>query len=199
MSHEKLRTEIRQEQIAEAALAIVNTKGIGALNVAAAAEKIGIVPSAVYRHFKSKGDIISSVLELIRTRLTLNFEALRQTVADPVEKLHRLLTRHVDLICENHAIPRIIFSEEVIGGLPDKRRQLFSIIQGVLDQVAAIMREGQQSGRIRSDIPPENLAVAFLGIIQPAAVLWSLSEGRFDIRKHTQNAWKLYLKGTVIE
>jgi len=199
MSQEKLRTETRQEQIADVALQIVNTNGIRGLSVSAVAEKIGIVPSAVYRHYRGKGDIITAVLELIRTRLTDNFVAVRQSTADPVEKLHWLLTRHVELISKNQAISRIIFSEEVIGGMPDKRRQLFSIIQGVLDQVSAIVREGQQSGRIRSDIPAENLAISFLGIVQPAAVIWSLSEGQFDILKHTESAWKLYSRGTLKE
>jgi AcrR family transcriptional regulator len=199
MSQEKLRTETRQQQIADAALEIVNTKGIAALNVSAVAEKIGIVPSAVYRHYKSKGDIITAVLDLIRSRLRNNFEAVGQSAADPLEKLHWLLTRHVDLISRNHGIPRIIFSEEVIGGLPDKRRQLLSIIQGVLDQVSAIIRDGQQSGRLRSDIPAENLAVAFLGIIQPAAVIWNLNEGQFDLRQHADNAWKLYSRGILNE
>jgi AcrR family transcriptional regulator len=199
MSQEKLHTETRQEQIAAAALEIVNTKGIAALSVSAVADKIGIVPSAVYRHYKSKGDIIASVLELIRFRLSSNFEAVGQSAADPIEKLHRLLTRHVDLISRNQAIPRIIFSEEVIGGLPDKRRQLLSIIRGVLDQVSAIIRDGQQSGGLRSDIPAENLAIAFLGIIQPAAVIWSLSKGQFDLRQHAETAWKLYLRGILNE
>ena len=197
MRQEKLRTEIRQEQIAEVALEIVSTKGIRALSVAAVAEHIGIVPSAVYRHFKSKGDIVTTVLELIRTRLTNNFAAVRQSAADPVEKLHRLLSRHVELISSNHAIPRIIFSEEVIGGMPDKRQQLFSVIQDVLEQISAIVGEGQQCGKIRNDIPAENLAVAFLGIIQPAAVIWSLSDGQFDLHKHTDNAWKLHLRGIL--
>lgn len=77
------------------------------------------------------------------------------------------------MILGNHAIPRVVFSEEVIGGHAEKQQQLFGIISGVLEQVAAIIGEGQRAGKIRGDIPAENLAVSFLGLIQPASVTGS--------------------------
>jgi AcrR family transcriptional regulator len=74
MVKKRLGTEIRQDQIAEAALDIVRKDGIRALNVAAVAEKVGIVPSAVYRHFKNKSQIVDTVLQLIQTRLNAHFQ-----------------------------------------------------------------------------------------------------------------------------
>ena len=53
MAKNRFGTDIRREQIAEAALGIVRSQGIKALNVAAVAQKLDIVPSALYRHFKS--------------------------------------------------------------------------------------------------------------------------------------------------
>jgi AcrR family transcriptional regulator len=79
MVKKRLGTEIRQDQIAEAALDIVRKDGIRALNVAAVAEKVGIVPSAVYRHFKNKSQIVDAVLQLIQTRLNQNFHEVMST------------------------------------------------------------------------------------------------------------------------
>ena len=31
----------------------------------------------------------------------------------------------------------------------------------------------------------------FLGIIQPAAILWRLSEEKFDVTRHAEKAWKV--------
>jgi hypothetical protein len=31
----------------------------------------------------------------------------------------------------------------------------------------------------------------FLGLIQPAALLWHLSEGEFDVTQHVEKAWNL--------
>jgi hypothetical protein len=102
------------------------------------------------------------------------------------------LNRHIELISNNNAIPRILFSEEVLGGMPEKQQQLYGIIQDVIRNVSAIVMEGQEKGSIRKDLPPENLAVSFLGMIQPAAIIWNLSDGEFDLVGHSQNAWQLY-------
>jgi TetR/AcrR family transcriptional regulator, fatty acid metabolism regulator protein len=185
-------TNIRRDQIAEAALNIVRTEGVRGLNVSAVAEKVGFVPSAVYRHYKNKGEIVGAVLQLIQTRLNAHFDEVVKQDIDPVEKLRLLLTRHIDLISSNNAIPRIIFSEEVLGGMPEKRQQLYGIIRDVVRNVSAIVSEGQKRGAIRSDLAADNIAVSFLGMIQPAAVIWSLSDGEFDLVQHSRNAWRLF-------
>jgi TetR/AcrR family transcriptional regulator, fatty acid metabolism regulator protein len=192
MAKKRFGTNTRREQIAEAALDIVRNQGIKALNVAAVAQKMDMVPSALYRHFKNKNEIVTAVLELIGTRLNAHFQQVANLDLDPLERLRLLLTRHIELISSNNAIPRIIFSEEVIGGDPNKRRQLFGIIEKVLDNVAAIIRDGQRRGTIRDDLPAKNLAVSFLGMIQPASIIWNLSNGEFDLVHHSRAAWKLF-------
>jgi len=193
MAKKRLKTVIRHEQIAEAALNIVRSEGIRGLNVAAVAEKVGLVPSAVYRHFKNKSEIVSTVLQLIQARLNQHYQKVIQQNLEPVEKLKLLLSRHVELIGNNNAIPRIIFSEEVIGGMPEKQRQLYGIIRDVIHNVAVIVKEGQKKGTIRRDVPAENIAVSFLGMIQPAAIIWNLSDGEFDLVRHSKNAWELFI------
>lgn len=193
MVKKRFGTAIRHDQIAEAALDIVRSEGIKGLSVAAIAEKVGLVPSAVYRHFRNKNEIVSAVLGLIQKRLNHHYQEVIQSNIDPVEKLNLLLTRHVELIGSNNAIPRIIFSEEVIGGMPEKQQQLYGIIRDVIRNVAVIVTEGQNKGTIRRDLPAENVAVSFLGMIQPAAIIWNLSDGEFDLIRHSQNAWKLFL------
>jgi AcrR family transcriptional regulator len=192
MAKKRLKTDIRHEQIAEAALDIVRSEGIRGLNVAAVAEKVGLVPSAVYRHFKHKSEIVSTVLQLIQTHLNQHYQDVIQQNLEPVEKLNLLLSRHVELIGSNNAIPRIIFSEEVIGGMPEKQQQLYGIILDVIRNVAVIVTEGQKKGTIRRDVPAENIAVSFLGMIQPAAIIWNLSDGEFDLIRHRKNAWALF-------
>ena len=192
MVKKRLETEIRQDQIAEAALDIVRHAGIQALNIAAIAQKVDIVPSAVYRHYKNKSEVISAVLQLIEKRLGAHFQEVVNQNLGAIEKLQLLLDRHITLISGNNAIPRIIFSEEVIGSIPERRQQLYNIIQDVIGKVAKIIRDGQQEGSIRNDVDSENMAVAFMGMIQPAAIIWSLSAGEFDIINHSQKAWKLF-------
>ena len=54
MALEKLNSEVRQEQYVQAALGLVAADGLKNLSVARVARRMGLVPSALYRHFPGK-------------------------------------------------------------------------------------------------------------------------------------------------
>jgi len=192
MSTEKLHTEIRQEQIAQAALSLVSSQGLKRLSVANVARRVGIVPSGLYRHFHNKDGIIDSVLELIQKMLQANVRTACQETSDPLEQLRRLLNYHIRMIRENQGIPRIIFSQDVYSEHPERETKVYGAIKEYLHQVGDIIRHGQKRGQVRTDLDPETVSLMFLGMIQPAAILWHLSHGGFDVTKHGEKAWKIF-------
>jgi AcrR family transcriptional regulator len=191
MATEKLGTEVRQEQLAQAALSLITTQGLKGLSVARVARRVGLVPSAVYRHFESKDELLDAVLELIRERLSANVVQASQGTKDALQVLRRLVMAHVRLIRENEGILSVVFSDEVQNGRPERKARVHTMIQGYLNKVAQIVSRGQREGHIRPDVDPGTVSVMFLGLIQPAALLWHLSEGRFDVTRHVERAWNL--------
>jgi AcrR family transcriptional regulator len=191
MATEKLNTEARQEQLAQAALSLITTQGLKRLSVARVARRIGLVPSAVYRHFESKDELLDAVLELIREHLSANVVQASQGTKDALQVLRRLVMAHVRLIRENEGILSVVFSDEVQDGRPERKARVHTMIQGYLNKVAQIVSRGQREGHIRPDVDPGTVSVMFLGLIQPAALLWHLSEGRFDVTRHVERAWNL--------
>lgn len=192
MAREKLGTEVRQEQILEAAMDVVSRKGMKGLNLGAVARRVGVVPSALYRHFPNKDGIIDALLGLIQSSLLANVAVVRKAAKDPLAALEMLLRLHVRLVRENAGIPRVIFSEEVYGASSHRRAQVKDVLQGYLHSVAALFDEAQRAGRVRTDISPGELAVMFIGLVQPAAILWHVSEGGFDVTRQTERAWRLF-------
>jgi len=195
LATEKLDTATRREQIAEAALALISEKGMQGLAIASLARRVGLVNSALYRHFNGKDEVLDAMLDLIGDRLMANVKAVRRESARPLDQLRQLLMRHIRLIRENQALPRIVFSEEIYSGKPERRTKLFNIISRYLTNVSDIFSEGQKNGTIRSDTDPLVLAVMFLGLIQPAAILWHLSNNKFDVTKHAEKAWGIFADG----
>jgi hypothetical protein len=104
---------------------------------------------------------------------------------------------HFQLIGDKQGILRVVFSAEVMHGPPERRARVQTTVETYLRAVAAIVRQGQGEGVIQADIEAGSVAVAFLGMIQPAAILWHLSEGRFDLTGHGERAWKIFLGGVV--
>ena len=192
MAHEKLNTKIRQEQILAAALDIVSTQGMNGLSIGAIARRVGLIPSAIYRHFDSKDCIIDALLALIESRLLANVVAARKESDAPLSALHILLRRHARLIRENAGIPRVVFSEEVYGANSARKHRVYELLQRYLEQVSTLFSEAQLGGAVRGDIKAAELAVMFLGLVQPSAILWHVSDGRFDVTRQVDQSWRLF-------
>lgn len=192
MGARKVRTAVRQEQIAGAALRIVEREGLRGLSVAAVAREVGIVPSAIYRHYRSKDDVIDAVLALVESRLQGNAKAVCQETGDPLERLHRLLARHIALIRESRALLRVVISEGITEGRPQRRTKVYGMLRNYLARIADILRQGQGEGKVRADVPPEALSVMFMGIIQAPAILWMQSDGAFDAAAQAETGWRLF-------
>ncbi len=192
MGTERLDTEARREQIVQAALGLIARDGLNQLSMARLARQVGLTPSALYRHYESKDAIIEAILSQMRGMLLTNVNVVCRETADPVERLHKLLFLHVKLVRENEGLPRVLLSQEVYAGHPERRRMLYENISAYLGKVAKIIEEGQRQGRIRGNAQPDVLSVMFLGLIQPAALLWQMSEGEFDVTAHVKKAWKVF-------
>jgi AcrR family transcriptional regulator len=191
MSQEKLDTEIRREQIAEAALQLVASQGLRRLSVAAVARRVGLVPSGIYRHFRSKNEIIHAVLDRIGQRLMENVRVAKEEHNDPLECLRDVLMRHIRFIREGRAMPRIIFSDDFHGGHPELKEKVLGIFGRYTGQVAEIVRSGQRLGQIRTDLDPATVAMMVFGIVVPAGILWHMTEGGFDVTRHAAKAWEM--------
>jgi len=191
---QKKGTEIRQEEIILAALTLVANQGVKSMTIGRIASMVGIVPSAIYRHFSSKRAILAAVLGMIGERMKNNIIAAVEENTNSLESIRSVLMRQVQLIMEFSAIPQILFSEEVYRENLDLKEKLHTMIKGFLDTLQAVIERGQQEGRIRTDMEAERIAVMFLGLFQPAAFLYHLSDGRFDIVKQVDTTWKMFRK-----
>jgi AcrR family transcriptional regulator len=187
-----IKTEIRQGQIARAALALIARRGLDHLNIGALAREVGVVPSAIYRHYQGKDEVLESVLDLISKILLANVETVCQAAPGALERLHLLLMRHVQVVRHHAGIPRVLFSEQIFAGSTARRRRVHQVLQGYLQKIGGIITEGRRQGQIRADISPDTAAVMFLGLVQPAIILWLMSNGSFDVVRHTERAWRLY-------
>jgi len=188
----KYKTEIRQEQISRAALGLIAKRGLSELNIIALADEVGVVPSAIYRHYQHKDAVLESVLGLIAKSLLANVEAVREEASDSFDRLHLLLRRHVRLVRHHAGIPRVVFSEQIFAGNARRRRQIHGIISGYLREITRIIAEGQKAGELRTDVSADSAAVMFLGLVQPAIILWLMSNQTFDVAGHAEQAWGVF-------
>lgn len=191
---EKKGTGIRQEEIILAALTLVANQGVKSMTIERIATIVGIVPSAIYRHFNNKSEILEAVLNMIGNRMKKNAIEANQENDNSLKAIRSLLMHQVQLIMEFSAIPQIIFSEEAYRENQELKSALHNMIMSFISVLTEIVKKGQKEGRIRTDMEPQRIAIMFLGLFQPSAFLYHLSDGRFDIVKQVDITWKMFRK-----
>jgi len=191
---EKKGTEIRREEIILAALTLVANQGVKSMTVKRISSIVGIVPSAIYRHFNNKAEILEAVVGLIGERMKNNVIEVNKENYNSLYSIRKVLMRQVQLIMEFSAIPQILFSEEVYRENPALKQKLFQMINTFLRELSTMVERGQQQGYLRTDMEAGNIAVMFLGLFQPSAFLYHLSDGKFDIVKQVDTTWKMFSK-----
>jgi TetR/AcrR family transcriptional regulator, fatty acid metabolism regulator protein len=195
MGTPKVKTEIRQEQIAEAALQVIHMHGLNGLSMERIARELGLAPSALYRHYSGKDDVLNAVVEAIGGRLQSMVASVREEQLPPLDLLRELLRRHIILAQHFVAIPRILFSDQVWIGNPGRKARLYEVISSYLCEVAALVREAQREGAIRPKLDANTVSVMFLGLFQPAVMMLFMSDGGFDITMHIERAWAVFREG----
>jgi AcrR family transcriptional regulator len=186
--------DVRRDQIAQAVLALAAEEGTSAVSIAAVAHRIGVAPSALYRHYPSKDAMLAGTIERLAQAMLGNVARARAAAPGPVETLERLLMLQIELIRDHRGLPFLIFSEGSAHA-GEHRTQFREFILRFRSELAALFREGQETGQVRADVPAETLAVSFIGLYVPPAILWNLTRGRFDITAQARRAWTIFHDG----
>ena len=182
----------RKEEIVAAALDELGRKGLEGFSMASLARRVGLVPSGLYRHFSGKEEILDAVVASIGARLSGLAERVRAADKGPLASLRSLLLAHVELIRTRSGIPRVMFAEVIFGAGGALRSQGRDVVEGYLEAVSRLIRDGQVHGEIRPELDPANLSVMFLGLIQPLAVLWELTDGAIDVTAQARRSWEIF-------
>lgn len=190
----RLQGDVRRDQIVQAVLALAAENGLGAVSVATVAHRVGVAPSALYRHYPSKDAMLAGMLERLGTRLLDNIERARAGSADPLAALERLLFLQIEVIRENRGLPFVLFSETLTRN-PAHRRALLAFVSRFRAALSHLVRTAQEAGKVRPELDPELVSVHFIGLYVPAAILWNVTGGRFDINAHARHAWDVFHQG----
>jgi len=190
---EKKSTRIRKEEIVQAALNIVGSKGVRALTIAAIADSAGMSEANIYRHFSGKDEIFSALADFIGSSVMGNAATIAAGSRGPLEKLETIFSSHIKIIAEYPGIPRFIFSEDVLLGHPKLAETLKSRIGNYVETVSGVISAGIQENEIKQDISPRETALTLLGMIQFTALRQTIGGLSCDIDIDSKKLWTNFL------
>ena len=183
-------TEIRREEILRAALFIVEQQGLDNLNTNAIAALIQLVPSAIYRHFKNKEEIIAALIDFIGERLQQNLQQATTQEGTALERLKSLFELHVKLLQEEPAIPRILYFLISSERNQELKKKMLAEIDAYVYETKKLLLQGKKAGEINPTVDVTAAAMMFLGMIQPLVIL--SQENKDVLAEYPQKLWQCY-------
>lgn len=191
----KQETAIRREQILRAALRLVEKKGLRQLRIPDVAGEVGLVPSAFYRHFSGKGELVLALVQRIREMVERNFQASSRETTDPLACLESVMERHMEMLLNAPGIPMVVLSEEAAFGDTGMRDQVRAVHSFFRSSVTELLGEAVAAGRLHPGTDTEAGALAFVSLLQHAAILNSMGDNISNIAALVHTAWSTYIRG----
>lgn len=171
-------TELRQQEIADAALRLVGQGGLAALNVKALAAELKLSPGALYRHYPS----MDSVLEAVGQRaIGLLAASTPDAALSGLEWLKALALQRVRTVSSHPGLLNLLVFEQFNRAMPAKTRlALRMTMRHTWGAVRRALHLAQSRGEIRRDLDVEALLPIVLGTIQMVATRELRSHQEFE-------------------
>jgi len=173
----------KQQKIIDAAIELIAEKGIQKLTIKNLSAKVRVTEGAIYRHFKSKIDILLGILELFKEQKNDLIKNISAKKLSAINQLEIIFEEHVNQFVAKPALAAIIFAEEIFQNEKQLSETIVSIMETNQKIVEDIIEDGQKKGEIRNDISSEQLSLIVLGAIRLIVAKWHLFGYKFDLQK----------------
>jgi AcrR family transcriptional regulator len=198
MAGKRENTEVRQQQIVDAAGSLISKYGSEHLTVKRIAAEVGISEAAIYRHFTSKKSILSFLL-------THSEETILRDISpanvgnEPVtlNTIEEIIRNHFSAIGMRKGISFQIIAEVISLGDRKLNKQAYQTVEKYISRLNDLLAEGVRNGAIQKDIDLESSALLLFTLIQGLVNIWSLSDGGFNLISKFTSLWKVYRRAIV--
>ncbi len=194
ITQKHLNSELRREQIVEATEKIILEGGGENLTVRQIAGEVGLSGGAIYRHFESKSDIFSFLLDDIEEALLGNFKRGLIPDGKVMDYLHDIFNKQVLATDRRRAVTLQIISEIISMGDVELNGQLKGIIDSYLNYVKNTLLLGIRTGEFRADIDLESAAMFFFGMTDSISRYSILTISPINLDEKARASWEIFRK-----
>ena len=174
----------RQIEIMEAATARIDTYGIQNLTIKNLAADIGLSEPALYRHFKSKNDILLGLLNYFITGMKNRLNNIPVNPdATAADELRAIFNSQLQTFTNKPAIVSVIFAESIFHydeGLSYKVSEIMDLMHQYVNKN---IEKGQKDGTYNKLIGASTLTTIILGGMRMTVLKWKLSGHKSNLIK----------------
>ncbi|MDI6873053.1 TetR family transcriptional regulator [Candidatus Solincola sp.] len=182
-----------RQRIYKTAIDLFARKGYENVSVDEICRRLGMTKGAFYAHFRSKDQIILEEFMNMDRHYAVVAESL-PVEANSLDKLRTFNREAIRLMSDlGVTLMKVLYHSQIAPHmrepyLVNPGRNLYRITN-------RLIREGQERGEIRSDLPPEELTTVLINAFRGQLYHWCLTDGSFDLLEACERLMELILRG----
>lgn len=187
----------RQQQIIKASIGLIDQFGIQGFTIKNLSKEIGISEPAIYRHFESKVEILSTILDEFKQQVIHYHADFDAEKADAREKIELFFAMIFQVFTENPTLVSVIFAEEIFRNEPALTQKIVEI-QNSNEAYLGPLIQSLPLNEAVSGTPVEMIGMMFLGPVRLLTRKWKMSQYRFDLREQGKQLIQTILKSITL-
>jgi AcrR family transcriptional regulator len=191
----RLSAERRQEEIVGVALGLAAERGVDAVTTQDMAMALGLTQGAIFRHFPTKDDIWAAAIRWIRSNLMAVVGAAAAQGDGPLDALERMFFAHVSFIAKHPAIPRLVFSDQLLHKHPQLKQMIQELVTRYEAKLAALFKAAGEQGLTREGLDERSASTLFIGMIQGLVIQSTIFAGQRSLVDEAKKVFPVFLAG----
>jgi AcrR family transcriptional regulator len=176
----------RQTEIIEAAGKILTSSGVSGLTIKNLAKEMVFSESAIYRHFKSKEEIIVAMLNYLADDIDKRLTDLNKPV-EPDEQFKSLFREQFRFFSLKPHFVVAVFSDGLMEESQLINKNILKLMNVKIKHLMPIIMEGQQTGSFTNALTTDELMHIIMGTFKLQMFKWRIANFEFDIKRNGEN------------
>jgi len=193
-STDQIKKNDKYQQILKAAIKIFARQGYFNATISQIAKEAKVADGTIYLYFKGKEDILNHFFWYKTGHVFDKFKEEVSRADNALDKLRNLIHRHL-FEFEHDKDMAVVYQVEtrLRRRLSDQRVKEMSSMY--FDLVAMIIRQGQNEGVIRKDLPIALVKQTIIGAIDEVITTWLYSSRKYRLLSMSEPLVDLLIKG----
>ena len=169
----------KYQRILEAAIEVIAQKGFFHSRVSEIADRAGVADGTIYLYFKNKDELLMAGIDSAFHGFIGRARRELAEISDPREKLRKMAFLHLEALGKNRNMA-IVFQTELRHSAKFLAQFSHSLLVEYFDLIRDVLREGQEKGVFRPELPVKIAVNCFFGAVDEMVTSWILFEKERD-------------------
>lgn len=176
----------RQNQIISAVFSLISEQGIQELTIKKIAEAVGVSEPAIYRHFSSKADILSSVIDEMIAQRNATFTQVRAGSSEARDMIRSFFSIQASLFEMRPELSIMLFPEEIFRNNDELLATSTSMMKDTLVRFGTLLQAGIAEGSLLTTLDCEAVALMLVGGFRLLVSSWRMDDRTDGLQEDTR-------------